>query len=66
MKKYRTITNFGLGEIFIENFNTLEEAKRNYKKGIEDLAESVLLLEEETSYSSSGDSCNKILAEYLQ
>lgn len=64
MKTYKTITDFGLGNLFIEHFNTLEEATAAYNDAIEHEAETVYLLEEEVHWQASGDSENIILSTY--
>lgn len=60
-KNYKVITSYGLGEIFIEQFNTLEAALSEYRKACEDECEFSYLLETEVAFSGSGDSVNKIL-----
>ena len=64
MKTYKTITDFGIQSLYIEHFNTLEAAKENFEKAIEDEAETVYLVEEEVHYDTSNDSVNKVLAKY--
>ena len=64
MKTYKTITDFGIQSLYIEHFNTLEAAKENFEKAIEDEAETVYLVEEEVHWNGSGDSENKVLAKY--
>lgn len=38
MKTYKTITDFGIQSLYIKHFNTLEAAKGNFEKAIEDEA----------------------------
>lgn len=64
METYKTITIFRSGTMYIEHFNTLEAARENYKKAIEDEALTVYLLEEELHWNGSGDSEDRILETY--
>ena len=64
MEAYKTITDFGIQSLYIEHFNTLEAAKENFKKAIEDEAETIYLVEEEVHWRGTGDSENKVLAKY--
>lgn len=64
MKTYKTITEFEIRVMYIEHFNTLEAAKANFEKGIQDGAETVYLVEEELHWSRNGDSEDKVLAKY--
>ena len=50
--------------MYIEHFNTLEAARANFEKAIQDEAETVYLIEEELHWSGSGDSENIILEKY--
>lgn len=60
-KKYKVITDFGSGVIFIERFETLEAATQTFNNSIKDDAYYVYLLEVDMSYSD-GDSCEKVLS----
>lgn len=64
MKTYKTITVFVIDVMYIEHFNTLEAAKANFEKAIQDEAETVYLIEEELHWSGSGDSENIVLEKY--
>ena len=64
MKIYKTITDFGLGNLIIEHFDTLEEAKRNFIQIIVDDAETVYLVKEEVQWSEDKDNVNRILETY--
>ena len=64
MKTYKTITVFVIDAMYIEHFNTLEAAKANFEKAIQDEAETVYLIEEELHWSGNGDSENKVLEKY--
>ena len=64
MKTYKTITDFGIQNLYIEHFNTLKAAKKNYEKAIKDEAKIVYLVEEEVHYDRSNDSVDKVLAKY--
>lgn len=64
MKTYKTIIDFGLGNLFIEHFNTLEAATAAYKDAIEHEAETVYLLEEKVHWQATEDSTNIILSTY--
>lgn len=63
-KNYKVISNFGLGEMFIEHFDTLECAMQVFDKAIKDECEVCYLLETEVRYSGTGDSVDKILKIY--
>lgn len=63
-KTYKVITSNGLGEIYIEHFNTLEAAMAACKKACEDECEFSYLLETEVNFTSSGDSVNKIISKH--
>lgn len=60
-KSYKVISSFGLGDIFIHHFKTLEAADDAYKKDCLHECEFAYLLETVVRYSGSGDSANKIL-----
>lgn len=64
MKTYKTITVFVIDVMYIEHFNTLEAAKANFEKAVQDEAETVYLIEEELHWSRSGDSENIVLEKY--
>lgn len=64
MKTYKTITDFGLGNLFIEHFETLKEAKHNFIQAIKNEAETIYLVEEEVQWSESKDNVNRILETY--
>lgn len=60
-KKYKVITDFGLDTVYVEKFETLEDAVCIFNKSIKDEAAYVYLLEVLMSFSS-GDSCEKIIS----
>lgn len=60
-KKYKVITDFGSDVIFVERFETLDDAVKTFGKSIKDDAYYVYLLEILMSYSS-GDSCEKVIS----
>ena len=60
--KYKVITDFGLGDIYIEHYATLEAATCDFNKSIKDEAIFVYLLETIHSFNSSGDSVDKVLS----
>ena len=60
-KKYKVISDFGSDVIFVERFETLEEATQVFNKSIKDDACYVCLLEVLMWYSS-GDSCEKVVS----
>lgn len=60
-EKYKVITVFGSDSIFVERFETLEDATKTFNKSIKDDAYYVYLLEILKSYSS-GDSCEKVIS----
>lgn len=60
-KKYKVISDFGLNAVYIENFETLEEATRIFNQSIKCEAAYVYLLETCMTFSS-GDSCEDVLS----
>lgn len=60
--KYKVITDFGLGDIYIEHYATLEVAICEFNKAIKDEADFVYLLETIHFFHSSGDSVDKVLS----
>ena len=60
--KYKVITDFGLGDLYVEHYPTLEAATSQFNKSIKDEAVFVYLLETIHSFSSSGDSVEKVLS----
>lgn len=60
-KKYKVITDFGLDTVYIEKFETLEDASRTFNQSIKDEAAYVYLLEVCMSFLS-GDSCEKVVS----
>lgn len=63
-KTYKVITGYEFGEMFIDHFNTLESATEEYNKAIKDECDFCYLLETEAEYTTTGDSCNKILSTF--
>lgn len=63
-KTYKVITGYEFGEMYIDHYNTLECATAEYNKAIQDECDFCYLLETEAQFTTSGDSCNKILSSY--
>lgn len=60
-KKYKVISDFGSDVLFVERFETLEDAVRTFNESVKDDAYYVYLLEALMSHSS-GDSCELVLS----
>lgn len=60
-KKYKVISDFGSDVVYVELFETLEDATRTFNKSIKDDAYYVYLLEVLMSFYS-GDSCEKVVS----
>lgn len=64
MKMYKTITDFGLGNLIIEHFDTIEDAKHIFIQAIKNEAETIYLVKEIAQWRESEDNTNRILETY--
>lgn len=60
--KYKVITDFGTGDLFIDWFDSLESATVEFNLSIQDEARFVYLLETLAEYSSDKGSYEKVLS----
>ena len=60
--KYKVITDFGTGDLFIDWFDSLESATIEFKLSVQDDAHFVYLLETLADYSSDKGSYEKVLS----
>ena len=60
--KYKVITDFGTGDLFIDLFDSLEVASAEFNKAIKDEAQFVYLLETQINYLSDKGSYETVLS----
>lgn len=60
-KTYKVVSSFGFKQVFIEHFDTFEAALAAHDKNCKKNCVFSYLLETEVTYTSIGDSVNKIL-----